>query len=455
MDAIPFSTSGSGWGITIGFSINSGTVPSLPPYGHCITEWQWFLSTSPGSTSPTIASGTIAGSGGGGTGTLPPYLAITKDVYPSLEQNTDYWFYIGVFSSGDNTQCDVDGYGTPWGGGDDGSAGPIKATSGASTACALLNCEGASSINPDQTTGGSGKRPSKWEDSNITVFGLKSSSKDYASWENPGTSADKFNTGFKIQFGVQGKPDDASGYLNTLINCDLLTKGCFDQITVHISQSTDCECGCNAGFMAAKNGASSKTGAPPPAPPFAPSDSYFMQWTFRRSPGPATPYPNARAAGIFVLIETSTLTYTGTNPATMDDGPGGKWPRSTTSSSLSTWPNELMDPGVMTYGWDSQTVSGTYDVSPTGGTGTNAELTIVVAQYTVSTVTVTNAGTGYLAGDILTVPAALLGGGSQPLTFTLESLSLESQYEGMMYPSFDTNQMFSIPAYYWDQAATT
>jgi len=49
-------------------------------------------------------------------------------------------------------------------------------------------------------------------------------------------------------------------------------------------------------------------------------------------------------------------------------------------------------------------------VSLTGGTGTGAEATVVVSSNAVSSITVTTAGTGYVATDVLTISTATIGG---------------------------------------------
>jgi hypothetical protein len=55
--------------------------------------------------------------------------------------------------------------------------------------------------------------------------------------------------------------------------------------------------------------------------------------------------------------------------------------------------------------------NGTYTaVALTGGTGTSAQATIVVAGNVISTVTITAAGTGYSVGDLLSASSASLGG---------------------------------------------
>ena len=55
--------------------------------------------------------------------------------------------------------------------------------------------------------------------------------------------------------------------------------------------------------------------------------------------------------------------------------------------------------------------NGTYENVPlSGGTGSGAKGTVVVASTVVSTVTITEAGKDYTVGDVLTVPGAYAGG---------------------------------------------
>lgn len=58
-------------------------------------------------------------------------------------------------------------------------------------------------------------------------------------------------------------------------------------------------------------------------------------------------------------------------------------------------------------------------VDLTGGSGTSAVATVVVAGSTITSITVTTAGTGYVVGDSLTIAGGDLGGGSSAATITL------------------------------------
>ena len=65
-------------------------------------------------------------------------------------------------------------------------------------------------------------------------------------------------------------------------------------------------------------------------------------------------------------------------------------------------------------------VNATYtDVSLAGGTGTGAVATVIVAGNTISSITVTTAGSGYVVTDSLTIAAEALGAGSSAATIVL------------------------------------
>lgn len=64
--------------------------------------------------------------------------------------------------------------------------------------------------------------------------------------------------------------------------------------------------------------------------------------------------------------------------------------------------------------------NGTYTAVPlTGGTGTSAQATVVVAGGVITSVTVTAAGTGYSVGDILSASSASIGGTGSGLSLLL------------------------------------
>lgn len=67
--------------------------------------------------------------------------------------------------------------------------------------------------------------------------------------------------------------------------------------------------------------------------------------------------------------------------------------------------------------------NGTYtSVALTGGTGTGAQATIVIAGGSVTTVTITNNGNYYVAGDILTAPASSIGGTGTGFSITVATV---------------------------------
>lgn len=96
--------------------------------------------------------------------------------------------------------------------------------------------------------------------------------------------------------------------------------------------------------------------------------------------------------------------------------------------------------------------NGTYENVPlSGGTGTGALATVVVASTVVSTVTITSAGTGYTVGDSLGVPAAYAGGtgsgGSAPVATinaaTFSALPSGHTYAGILINSIPTAKPFA------------
>jgi hypothetical protein len=64
-----------------------------------------------------------------------------------------------------------------------------------------------------------------------------------------------------------------------------------------------------------------------------------------------------------------------------------------------------------------------YNVTLTGGSGSNAKATVVVSSSTVSSVSITEGGSSYKVGDILTVPVASVGGTGTSCTATVTSVN--------------------------------
>jgi hypothetical protein len=86
----------------------------------------------------------------------------------------------------------------------------------------------------------------------------------------------------------------------------------------------------------------------------------------------------------------------------------------TLSMSLGGSTNGIASISAVTGG--SNYTNGTYTGVPlTGGTGSGAQATVVVAANAVSSVTITNAGTGYTVSDAMSASAALLGNGINTL----------------------------------------
>lgn len=68
-------------------------------------------------------------------------------------------------------------------------------------------------------------------------------------------------------------------------------------------------------------------------------------------------------------------------------------------------------------------VNGTYTLVPlTGGTGTGAQATVVVAGATVTSVTITTAGSAYVVGDTLSASNANLGGAGSGFSIKVETI---------------------------------
>lgn len=100
------------------------------------------------------------------------------------------------------------------------------------------------------------------------------------------------------------------------------------------------------------------------------------------------------------------------------------------------------------------TNNGTYtDVSLTGGAGSGAKATIVVAANAVSSVTITTKGTGYKVGDILSAAAANIGTSGSGFQVAVSAINSEAasydslpashSYAGILVASILTAKPFA------------
>lgn len=120
-------------------------------------------------------------------------------------------------------------------------------------------------------------------------------------------------------------------------------------------------------------------------------------------------------AGVVVLdcvVEPQLSTKTGTGPVIW--GPDVK--------TIFTGPIQSL---ALTAGGSGYTNAGTYvAVALTGGTGSGATATIVVAAGSVTSVTLVSPGTGYKVGDALSAAAANIGTGGTGFITTVTALAL-------------------------------
>jgi len=82
-------------------------------------------------------------------------------------------------------------------------------------------------------------------------------------------------------------------------------------------------------------------------------------------------------------------------------------------------------------------------VNLTGGTGTGAQVTVVCSGNTITSITVTSAGSGYLVGDVLTIAALDLGTSSSAATITLVVDDLVSPSVAFTLETLDKGILFN------------
>ena len=115
------------------------------------------------------------------------------------------------------------------------------------------------------------------------------------------------------------------------------------------------------------------------------------------------------------------------------------------SGNLSTATDNLLEATINAFNITGSALTEVTGISPTGGSGTGAvvKLTLATSQ-SFGTITVTNAGSGYAVGDILTIPSASAGAtlpNGTDITFTLVdanvvdevAFTLESLYKGDIF----------------------
>jgi hypothetical protein len=145
------------------------------------------------------------------------------------------------------------------------------------------------------------------------------------------------------------------------------------------------------------------------------------------------------AGDIFTRVNTDNATVTGfTYDASVAGVGGGAGVNGTTNV---TFPNTKILPsgnennvtstGIVTLGivvGGASYTNGTYTNVPlTGGTGTGAQATVVVAGTVVSTVTLTAAGIGYTTGNTLSALAANIGGTGSGFTIPVANAAVGSK----------------------------
>ena len=80
----------------------------------------------------------------------------------------------------------------------------------------------------------------------------------------------------------------------------------------------------------------------------------------------------------------------------------------------------------------SATAGAYTDIIPTGGSGTGLVVTIVMANATtVTSITSTEAGSGYKSTDVLTIPAAAVGSSSTAFTASPNVAAIAAEYRAV------------------------
>ena len=98
------------------------------------------------------------------------------------------------------------------------------------------------------------------------------------------------------------------------------------------------------------------------------------------------------------------------------------------SGNLSTVTDNLLDATINAFNITGSALTQVTGINPTGGSGTGAEVKLTLAtSESFGTITVTDAGSGYAVGDVLTIPSASAGStlpNGTDITFTLVDINI-------------------------------
>jgi len=123
------------------------------------------------------------------------------------------------------------------------------------------------------------------------------------------------------------------------------------------------------------------------------------------------------------------------------DGTGGPSPLDTTTDNL-------LSATINAFNITGSTLTEVTGINPTtGGSGTGAEVKLTLAtSQSFGTITVTDAGSGYAIGDVLTIPSASAGAtkaGGTDITFTLVAGNLNSDVVSFTLETIDKGIIFN------------
>jgi uncharacterized protein len=118
-----------------------------------------------------------------------------------------------------------------------------------------------------------------------------------------------------------------------------------------------------------------------------------------------------------------------------------------TSGPLSTTTDNLLSATINAFNITGSALTQVTSITPTGGSGTGAEVKFTLAtSQSFGTITVTDAGSGYEAGDILTIPSASAGAtkaGGTDMTFTLVAANIITDKVAFTLEALDKGIIFN------------